>query len=575
VRPPDRLWIAAAVALPLLAGGATALVLTSEHESHPAFQLVTGLFIAVAFTGSGLVAWWRRPDNRTGQLLVLVGLTFFVGSLSESDHPTLFTIGLLLNAVPIAALVQLLLAYPTGTLRNLADRRIVAAGYTLALLGLLAIVSFDPDPAAGQCKGGCPRNAMLIVDSHTAARIASDLVQALAFVVIVIALIRLARRWRAASVAYRHSLRPVLLTGGLTFALFSLQFPAMAISHEAGRVLGFAAGIAFMTVPLAFVYGLARESFARAAVARLALDLQKYGAGGLGDALREVLHDPDLCLAYRLLDGGYATLDGKRVTMPPPDWPGLRLIDPIAAIIHDPALLVDQRLLDSALATARLALEHEALQAELAARLQQLKASHARGLEAVVAERRRLERNLHDGAQQRLVALALTLRMAQAKVPAEAVEARELLDAASTELAGALADLRELARGIHPALLSERGLAAALESLVTRSRLPVRVAQVPAERLPEPVEIAVYYVVAEALTNIAKYAGAQEIVVSVERLDGVAQILVSDDGAGGADPAHGTGLRGLADRLALLGGTLDVESPPGGGTRVSAEIPVG
>jgi signal transduction histidine kinase len=165
--------------------------------------------------------------------------------------------------------------------------------------------------------------------------------------------------------------------------------------------------------------------------------------------------------------------------------------------------------------------------------------------------------------------------MARSRLPEGADASAELLDSATAELGGALEDLRELARGIHPAVLSERGLGPALESLVTRSRLPVQVERVPGERLPEPVEIAVYYVVAEALTNIAKYAAASEVVVAVDRVNGCARIEIADDGTGGADPAQGTGLRGLADRLALLGGTLEIESPRGAGTRVRAEIPVG
>jgi signal transduction histidine kinase len=575
MRQPDRLWIAAAVATPVLTAIAALLVVTSPFDPHPARQLVTGLFIGLSFTGSGLVAWWRRPDNHTGRLLVLVGLTFYLGALTDAGSPTLFTIGLLLGSVPVAALVQLLLAYPSGSLRTATDRRIVQAGYAVVLLGLLAILVVEAEPAKGECPGGCPRNVMLIWDEPTAARVINDVVEAIAVVLLAITLVRLVRRWRAASGAYRRSVRPVLLTGGLTFALFLVQFVAMAISHRVGSAVNLAAQIAFMSVPAAFVYGLARESLAQGGVARLALELPKYGPAGLGDALRDVLHDPTLYIAYRLPDGGYATVDGKRVTLPPPEWPGLTLIEPVAAVVHDPALRGESRLLDAALATARLALENERLQAELAARLEELKAAHARGLDAVIGERRRLERNLHDGAQQRLVALALTLRMAKSRLPDGADAAAELLDGATAELAGALEDLRELARGIHPAVLSERGLGPALESLVTRSRLPVQVARLPEERLPESVEIAAYYVVAEALTNIAKYAAAHEVVVSVDRVNGYARIEIADDGTGGADPGNGTGLRGLADRLALLGGKLEIESPPGCGTRVSAEIPVG
>jgi signal transduction histidine kinase len=574
MRPPDRLWLAALAASPLVTAAAIVLVLTSRHEQHPILELVSGLFIGLSFYGSGLVAWWRRPENHTGRLLVLVGFTFFLAALAEANDPRLFSIGLELNALPIAALVHLLLAYPTGELRTRVARYLAVSGYVLAVVGQLAALAFDPDPAKGHCKGACPRNVLVVTTSPATTRIVNAVVETLAFALLVVLIWLLVRRWQKASAPYRRSLRPVLLTGGTTFLLFGLQFAAAPFSSDAADTINVLAGIAFLSVPIAFLYGLARESLGHGGVARLALELQRYGPGGLGDALREVLHDPTLYVAYRLPDGGYALVDGTRVELPPPEWPGLTLIEPIAAVVHDPAVRSESQLLDAALATARLALENERLQAELAARLNELRSAHARGLEAALAERRRLERDLHDGAQQRLVALALTLRMARAKVDDDGA-ARELLDDASAELAQALEELRELARGIHPAVLSERGLGAAVESLAQRSRLPVRVAGLPEDRLPEPVEIAAYYVIAEALTNVAKYAAASEVVVEVERENGVARIEVRDDGAGGADPERGSGLRGLADRLALVGGRLQVTSPPGEGTRVTAQIPVG
>ena len=203
----------------------------------------------------------------------------------------------------------------------------------------------------------------------------------------------------------------------------------------------------------------------------------------------------------------------------------------------------------------------------------ELRRSRARIVEAGDAERRRLERNLHDGAQQRLVSLSLSLRLAQNRLTSDPAAASELLAGAGAELAQALEELRELARGIHPAVLTDRGLGPALESLADRAPLRVELDQVPRERLPAPVEAAAFYVVAEALTNVAKYADATSVRVSVAHVDGHAIVEVADDGRGGADPAHGTGLRGLVDRVEALSGRLDVESPAGGGTRVRAEIP--
>jgi PAS domain S-box-containing protein len=213
------------------------------------------------------------------------------------------------------------------------------------------------------------------------------------------------------------------------------------------------------------------------------------------------------------------------------------------------------------------------LNAELRARLEDLAASRARIVTAGDVERRRLERNLHDGAQQRLVALSLSLRMALAKVGSDPERAVAILAAANEELALALAELRELARGLHPAVLSDRGLKAAVETLAARAPLPVEIAEIPEGRLPEPVEAAAYYIIAEALTNVAKYANASAVRVRVVADDGRVRVEVADDGIGGADPGGGSGLRGLADRVEALGGSLEVVSPAGAGTSLRAEIP--
>jgi signal transduction histidine kinase len=204
---------------------------------------------------------------------------------------------------------------------------------------------------------------------------------------------------------------------------------------------------------------------------------------------------------------------------------------------------------------------------------EQLAASRVRLVEAADAERRRLERNLHDGAQQRLVTLALQLRMVGTRIERDPAAAREQLEAAQQELAEGLEELRELARGIHPAVLTERGLGAALQALVARAPLHVEVEEVPEDRLAPPVEAAAYYVVAEAVTNATKYANASNVTVSIRSSNGTAQVTVTDDGVGGADPGRGTGLRGLADRLEALDGRLDIDSPAQRGTRLSATIP--
>jgi signal transduction histidine kinase len=218
--------------------------------------------------------------------------------------------------------------------------------------------------------------------------------------------------------------------------------------------------------------------------------------------------------------------------------------------------------------------ENEQLNAELRAKVEELRASRARIVEAGYEERRKVERDLHDGAQQRLMALTMNLRLARGKLETDPAATAELLDEAMVELDEATSELRELARGIHPAVLTDRGLEAALDGLAGRSPVPVEIVETPGGRLAGPVESATYFVVAEALTNVARYAQAESAEVRVARGDGIVVVEVCDDGVGGADPAAGTGLRGLEDRVAALDGELVVLSPRGEGTTVRARIPL-
>jgi signal transduction histidine kinase len=241
-------------------------------------------------------------------------------------------------------------------------------------------------------------------------------------------------------------------------------------------------------------------------------------------------------------------------------------------LTYDPSREDERELVLAVTAAATLTLENEHLATELRAKVEEVSASRTRIVESGDAARRRFERDLHDGAQQRLVSLALNLRVLASKIDGDP-EARLQLDTARRELDQALDELRELARGLHPSALSERGLDAALEGLAERAPLPVELETTPSERLPDPVESASYFVVAEALTNVAKYARATRASVHVTRADGRVLVQVSDDGVGGADPMRGSGLSGLLDRVSALGGTLEVDSPPGKGTTVRAAIP--
>ncbi len=248
---------------------------------------------------------------------------------------------------------------------------------------------------------------------------------------------------------------------------------------------------------------------------------------------------------------------------------------PLAMLALDPELAEQRELIDAVAAVARLALENERLHAEVLAQLEEVRASRVRLVDAADAERRRVERNLHDGAQQRLVALSLVLGQAQTQLNGADSELARTLAEATDELQLALAELRELARGIHPTLLTEDGLVAAAESLAERSPIPVVVSSNLTGRFPPHIEATGYFVVAEALANVARHAGASQAMVSFAAADGLLRVEVHDDGRGGADPSAGSGLRGLEDRVVALGGTLSIDSAPEMGTRVVAVLPCG
>jgi signal transduction histidine kinase len=331
--------------------------------------------------------------------------------------------------------------------------------------------------------------------------------------------------------------------------------------------------------PVAFLIGVLNARLSRWSLADLLVQLRANPTpADLSAALAGALGDRSLMLVYWLPEyASWADAHGARVQLPSPDsGRAARLIErdgaPIAALIHDPSLADEPQLLDAVTAAAGIALEKERLQAELRARLEELRGSRERVIEAGQRERQRLERNLHDGAQQRLIALSLELRLLEDRLAGDPDSARRL-DQARREIALSLEELRDVARGIHPAVVSGHGLAVALESLTLRAPVPVRLRVDIDDRLPERLEVAAYYVVCESLANIGKHAHATAASIEVTREDGLLVVEVLDDGVGGADTERGTGLRGLADRVEALGGRLRIWTPAGGGTRIRAEMP--
>lgn len=346
---------------------------------------------------------------------------------------------------------------------------------------------------------------------------------------------------------------------------------------------GFGVGVALLvlTLPVAVLALAALDALATVmcTVSRALLLPRHIAAGGpVRELLAESLGDHSVSIAYWLPDREmFVDEVGRRVELPHPasgrTWTAVeRDGTPVAAIIHDAALDTTSELVQAAASASSLAIDNERLKADLRARLEELRVSRLRIVEATDAARRRIERDLHDGAQQQLVALALELRLLRGKV-ADQPEVAPLIDSLSDRLSSALAELRELARGIHPTILTDQGLAPAIDALATRAPLPVEAEVTVPGRLAEPVEAAAYFVVAEALTNVVKYARASCVDVRIRRENGEVLVDVADDGVGGVDVGAGSGLRGLQDRLAAVDGELDIDSPPGGGTRLRARIP--
>jgi len=563
-------------------GAAVALVVAnSDHESERGALVAITLVVAASFIGTGLYAWDRRPENGTGALMVGVGFAWYLIPLSSANPPAVFAVAVVFGNLFYAVLIHLLLAFPEGRLEGRRNKLLAGASYVVAVAMTLPWVLFFETPS-DDCER-CPRNPILVADERGLADLLAGIQSLLAVPLLIAVAVVVIRRRRAARGAERDALAPMIWAGAAVFAVVAFQLAANIAGRQGiGQVLFFVSLIAVAAVPYAFLVGLLRSRISRAAaVSELVARLGSTPGSEkeLRDALAETLGDPTLALRYWLPDGE-RWIDAEGRSAPDPsEMAGVATTmvrhegKPVAALVHDPRLNEHPKLLETVSAAAGIALENRRLDAALRARVEELQASRARLVEASDTARRQLERDLHDGAQQRLVALALDLRLARGKVESDPEAAAQLLDASIDELAAATDELRELARGIHPALLTDRGLGPALDALASRAPLPVELASALDDRLPGPVESAAYFVVAEALTNVARYAGATHAAVSVARANGKLVVEIRDDGIGGADPAAGSGLRGLADRIAALDGKLDVTSPSGSGTLVRAEVP--
>jgi len=529
-----------------------------------------GNWVTVSYVLCGLLAWSHRPGNRFGRLMIAAGFVNFVVTLSWTTNDLAFTIGQSLDLVPPVLFLHVFLAFPTGRLEGRFERGLIAAAYATAIgLQLVRMAS-----------GGFGPHNLLELGSHPAAGLAAVRVQLLAVSAFCVAGVGIlaVRRLRTG-----RPLRRSLSLLVYVFALALLMIAALFLSHvfdgPAINQLRWATFAVLGLAPIAFLIGLLHDRLARSSVGDLLLQLRtEPDPAELRDGLARALRDPSLTLAYWLPDfGSYVDLGGRPVELPEGDRrKATTLIDRegahVAALIHAPALDDEPELLAAVTAAAGIALENARLHAELRARLEELRGSRARILDAGQTERKRLERNLHDGAQQRLIALSLELGLWEEGLRDDP-EARKRLHRARGEIATSLEELRAVARGLHPAVVSGHGLEVALEQLAARAAVPVRLQVDVASRLPERLEVAAFYLVSESLANVGKHAQASSASVELARAGGRVVIEIVDDGVGGADTERGSGLRGLADRVEVLGGRLRIWSPSGGGTRLRAEIP--
>ncbi|MDP8931777.1 MAG: histidine kinase [Actinomycetota bacterium] len=551
--------------------------------------------MAWLYTAVGLFAWQRRPENRTGKLMVLTAVTFYVPLTEFSRVPLLWTIGSALEPAWLPMLAYLVLSFPNGRLARRWDRAfVVVASVWVVLFSVIGSMFFDP--RADGCIDCQPGLNLILIHSppwplEMLRRLLAIPPVFLTRILLMAALILLvASRWWAASRPMRRVLTPVLLPAvalllAVTVQQVAAYFPGLGSIYSSqpdfAKFIRDVAVVAAIALPVSFLLGLARAWARRTRVGELVVELGELPPlDRLEEALSRALGDPSVSVGR--WDAGtqrYVTAEGTALEIPEESARRVATFleregTPLAAVVHDPALLEDRGLLDSVSAAARLAVDNERLQAEIRAQLEEVRASRSRIVAATDAERRRLERDLHDGAQQRLVSLGMDARMVEAKLGREADPSVAGAVAGIAEgLAAALRELRELARGIHPAVLSEEGLGPALQSLAERSPLPARVLTAPQRRFDPAVEASAYFVVSEALTNAAKHARASQVTIAVNQLDSRLVVEVVDDGVGGADPAKGSGLAGLADRVAAIDGRLEVKSLPGDGTRVTAEIP--
>lgn len=549
-----------------------------EPSGDPTLYVLSSTLVAAGYLVVGYLAADRYPDRRIGRLFAVVGFLYLLREVGYLYLGVTYAVGVATVSAYQAALGHLGMAWPSGRLRSRFEVGLVAANYVYNV-SLNVLLLLFRDPRAEGC-GTCPANPVLVEGDPVAiARIDSVAVFiSQAFTVVVAGVI--VRNWRAATGYERTSMNRLLVVALPVAAYIALIDLVNRFRPDVpSELIYVVAPLLLLSGPIAYWIEMRRAAAARAAVGQALVQLDPGPTpAALQAALRKAVGDNAIRLIRRWDSGaGYGDIDGADVD--PERLPAGRAAVPVDTradwlMVIDTQLRDEPELLAMVVAAARIALDHARMRTQIEAQLMDVRQSRARLVQAADAARSKLERDLHDGAQQRLVTLSLALGLVRSGLGDADPEVRALLDAAAGEASAALVELRDLARGIHPAVLTETGLAGGVRALAERSPVPITVAAVPAGRYPASVEVTAYFLVAEALANVSKHAPGAVVTVTVIEAAGTLVVTISDDGPGGAVVTVGSGLGGLADRVAAAGGGLELCSPPGGGTVLRASLPL-
>jgi signal transduction histidine kinase len=574
----------AVAAAGVIASGLTAwLCATSRTLVDPTGTALWRTAFVASYAAAGAYLWWRRPHSRLGPLVAGVGFLYSIASLNASDAPLAYTLGMVAWVTVIVYLAYVYVCFPHGRLESRIER-VFVLGLVVStglVWGLILVLS-PTLPLGGSfsdCGARCPPNALQIIDGGAAAGTALNT----AFnVVTTISLIGIAmlifNKARSSAYVTRRAMTPLtlaFLANIVEFVIFLFAGPAYPGARQVFRI---ADGVVTLAVPGAILAGQLRSNaYAARSLGEFWLRVPEHplNPAAIQDMVARALGDPSLRIAmWQPDDATYVDINSEHVQLPPAD--GLQTVThvtrdgwPVAALIHDPRLETDSDMVEGVAEASLMLLENWRLLAEL-------RASRSRLIGAAELERQRIERDLHDGAQQSL--LAIELKVAMARDATDPYELERQLNAIQREAEAATEELRQLTHGIYPQVLHDFGLPAALRALADRATIPVQVSSKGIGRYSEAIEAAAYFCTREAIQNATKHAGpAANVTVRLAAGPGAIWLGIDDDGIGMAPEraTTGIGIIGMRDRIEALGGAFELISAPGHGTSIRARIPAG